>query len=217
MINQLYINKNSNKIVIIFSSLAVTVKQQKDYFEFYGFSHSDDYNTLFLSDTRWNENGGFWYLSSNVVDVCENYCSVQSITEVYTFGASMGGYAALFVGCKLNKCKKCFLLSPNVNVFSSFLNARAHIFSSDVFRNQSLVSEIYDVHDLLKQRTDLEVYAYVAKHNLFDMENIHEISMLHNVLVHLVEHNDHVWFIFEPYKSKYLKQIKDLIKITSLN
>ena len=116
------LSSNSNVFLIVFSGANV----KKGSFNYFNSFKNSEYNVIFLNDdiSRYyqsgiQELGGDLYSTINALNTIIHETGCES-PDIYTFGCSMGGYAALLYGALLN-ARSVLAFSPSAPKYCSVL------------------------------------------------------------------------------------------------
>lgn len=99
---------NSDKLIVCFTTLGPHIYERVRML--WEEEENWDYNILFLSDNNGPKKAGVYYLGETkelkiekqVIEIINKVIEERNITYSISIGSSMGGYAALYFGIKLN-------------------------------------------------------------------------------------------------------------------
>lgn len=178
--------KESEKLLVVLSAH----NQGSRYFLLRSFFNQQRHNLLFITNPKNN-----WYLDDDYgktyLDLIQSFAQSFDKKNVFIFGSSMAGYAAINFAVRLNV--NCLTCNPQVN-----LELSMDYGWSDLNRNiANLVSEKKSIplETLLNQSVFYGVICIIHGHNPIDVANVELIlgssTSVRKLLVYTLDTDDH--------------------------
>jgi len=185
----------SNKLFITFGGLRGNIVMPP--FEFYKSLKIVHENKIFIRDTA-----GSWYqcglpgLADNIFDLGElinNKITEINPKEVFYFGNSMGGFAAIFFAAYLRR-GKAIAFSPQTFISLSKrlknLDFRWQRPIFDIYKKSFFKKHIYDLEKVFDENNKgFSVEIFVAKNNRLDMIHANYLKKFKNVKINQYDLN----------------------------
>lgn len=182
---------SGSRRLVFFTSFGIDNEPLKN-FEFYNFIGDRNLNALFLRDNtrHWYQNGilGFSLGVNDTTEKIEEYLSGTLNSEF--IGVSMGGFAALTYGLRIN-VKKITVISPQIRLDKAFREQIGDKRWKKYLDQIEGAVEPDTIAKYLEVNTDTKVEVYVSKHDCLDMAHVETISNFENVKINVIDYKDH--------------------------
>lgn len=193
------INKNSNKLYILFGGIAAAMGMPS--FEFYNSSRIIDENKIFLRDLSQS-----WYqcglsgIGNTVFDIgkfLDNKIKQIDPDEIFFVGNSMGGYAAILFASMLG-CGKAIVFSPQTFISPiKRIKYKDWRWTKQIFNTYKatllrIPQPIYDLKKVLsKNGSGYTVDIFVSRNNKIDLAHANRVKNFNNIYVHIYNVSGH--------------------------
>lgn len=193
MENLFHVNRGNNKCIIVFSVFLTSNTNSFTFFNsFKVFFKTSGYDFIFIKDPS-NQ----WYnhliegIGKNITETIETLNKYASkYSEIICFGASMGAYAALYIGTKIINVNKIIAIAPQ-----AFLREKWPRYNNQIHSGYyiDLGLESYD-------NKSIDINIIIGEHSIFDFYQAKYLSNLYNFQLTIVPNAYHnVVFLYHQW------------------